>query len=115
MMWRGAAELHVCSAWPCRQHKTTNVCARTPDNTATDAVFHAPMFALNADANPNACEPSRTRSIADGKGSHVFGADTRAPKHTHTRARAHGRTSVQVCCAGPHRVIRSSMQAYAWM
>jgi hypothetical protein len=24
----------------------------------TDAVFHAPMFALNADANWNACEPT---------------------------------------------------------
>ena len=25
----GAAELHVCRAGPCRQHETTNVCART--------------------------------------------------------------------------------------
>jgi hypothetical protein len=29
----------------------------------TDAVFHAPMFALNADAEWNACEPSHPRSM----------------------------------------------------
>ncbi len=28
----------------------------------TAAVFHALMFALNADADANACEPKRTRS-----------------------------------------------------
>ncbi len=30
----------------------------------TDAVFHAPMFALNAHADWNACEPSHPRSTA---------------------------------------------------
>jgi hypothetical protein len=30
----------------------------TEDNVDTDAVFHAPMFALNADAERNACEPT---------------------------------------------------------
>jgi hypothetical protein len=31
-------------------------------NVLTDAVFHAPMFALNAFASRNACEPKHTRS-----------------------------------------------------
>ena len=36
----------------------------------TDAVFHAPMFALNADANkePNACAPKPHAVHADGQG-----------------------------------------------
>jgi hypothetical protein len=36
--------------------------AHTKANEMTDAVFHAPMFALNADADWNACEPSHPRS-----------------------------------------------------
>jgi hypothetical protein len=36
--------------------------AHTQNMFDTDAVFHAPMFALNADADANACEPNRTRS-----------------------------------------------------
>ncbi len=35
--------------------------AHTWYNVVTDAVFHAPMFALNADADMNACEPNHTR------------------------------------------------------
>ncbi len=31
--------------------------ALTEDNVVTRAVFHAPMFALNADAKKNVCEP----------------------------------------------------------
>jgi len=31
--------------------------AHTPSIVATRAVFHAPMFALNADADRNACAP----------------------------------------------------------
>jgi hypothetical protein len=42
----------------CRRPKAV----RTRHRLDTDAVFHAPMFALNADAEANACEPSRTRS-----------------------------------------------------
>ena len=34
----------------------------------TDAVFHAPMFALNADAEPNACAPKPHAVDADGQG-----------------------------------------------
>ncbi len=32
--------------------------AHTEDKSVTVAVFHAPMFALNADADMNACEPT---------------------------------------------------------
>ncbi len=34
----------------------------------TDAVFHAPMSALNADAELNACAPKPHTVHADGKG-----------------------------------------------
>jgi hypothetical protein len=36
--------------------------AHTEPNEVTDAMFHAPMSALNADADWNACKPSRRRS-----------------------------------------------------
>ena len=32
--------------------------AHTESNVVTEAVFHAPMFALKADVKRNACEPS---------------------------------------------------------
>jgi hypothetical protein len=38
--------------------------AHTEDNDVTEAVFHAPMFALKADAESNACEPRPRRSAA---------------------------------------------------
>jgi hypothetical protein len=40
---------------------------------ATDAVFHAPMFALNATAKSNACAPKLDAVHADGQGSHGLG------------------------------------------
>jgi hypothetical protein len=36
----------------------------------TDAVFQAPMSALNADAERNACAPKPHAVDADGQGSH---------------------------------------------
>ncbi len=42
----------------------------------TRAVFHAPMSALNADAERNACEPSRTRSTP-AEGARTFSARMR--------------------------------------
>jgi hypothetical protein len=42
--------------------------AHTPYNVVTDAVFHAPMFALNTDAWPNACAPKPHAVDADGQG-----------------------------------------------
>jgi hypothetical protein len=54
----------------------------------TRAVFHAPMFALNADAEWNACEPYHPRSTADGKRSHVSARMRGRPiAHAHARAR----------------------------
>ena len=41
--------------------------AHTPYNAVTRAVFHAPMFALNADAE-NACAPKPHAVNADGQG-----------------------------------------------
>jgi hypothetical protein len=38
--------------------------AHTKDKSIIRAVFHAPMFALKADAEANACEPRRRRWAA---------------------------------------------------
>jgi hypothetical protein len=38
--------------------------AHTKDKSVTEAVFHAPMSALNADAESNACETRTRRSAA---------------------------------------------------
>ena len=56
----------------------------------TAAVFHAPMFALNADAEKNACQPKPLAVDADGKRSHGA-AGLRGPPYSHApaRARAH--------------------------
>jgi hypothetical protein len=65
--------------------------AHTSDNVVTDAVFHAPMFALNASASLNACEPSHTQSTPTEGRSHVSAPMRGRPiAHAHTRAR--GRT-----------------------
>ncbi len=53
----------------------------------TEAVFHAPMSALNADANRNACEPRPPAVHADGKARACVGADAWAPNRTRTYAR----------------------------
>ncbi len=48
---------HVACRWPKAAH--------TEAMLNTDAVFHAPMFALNAEnepGEPNACKPNQTRS-----------------------------------------------------
>jgi hypothetical protein len=37
--------------------------AHTEDKSTTRAVFHAPMFALNADADVNACVPTTLGSL----------------------------------------------------
>jgi hypothetical protein len=42
--------------------------AHTDDNEVTRAVFHAPMFALNAYAELNACTPKPHAVHADGQG-----------------------------------------------
>ncbi len=78
--------------------------AHTAGMFDTDAVFHAPMLALNTDANANACAPKPHAVDADGKGSHGFGfrvlgrarstspptrAHTADPSQSHTGARTH--------------------------
>ncbi len=47
--------------------------AHTEANEPTRAVFHAPMLALNRDAERNACAPKPHAVHADGKGSHGLG------------------------------------------
>jgi hypothetical protein len=47
---------------PPRWRAAGRTAAHTEEKEVTDAVFHAPMFALNADAIWNACEPSHTKS-----------------------------------------------------
>jgi hypothetical protein len=53
----------------------------------TDAVFHAPMFALNVDAPENACEPNRTRSTPTESARKVRRRCAGDQTHTLMRAR----------------------------
>ncbi len=54
----------------------------------TAAVFHAPMFALNADAEKNACEPSHPRSTPTERARMSRRGCVGAQSHTRTRASA---------------------------
>ncbi len=78
--------------------------AYTEDNVVTAAVFHAPMFALNAFAELNACTPKPHAVDADVMGSDGLGlrvsgrarstsppmrAHTADPSPSHTGARIH--------------------------
>ncbi len=77
--------------------------AHTWDNEVIDAVFHAPMFALNADACENACAPTPHAVHSRREGARMCRRGcVRTRSQTRTRARtdtAHGR----VCAAGWHR------------
>jgi hypothetical protein len=75
--------------------------AHTQCNVVTDAVFHAPMFALNAHAVRNACEPSHPRSTPAGRRSHVSARMRGRPIAHHTRART-GAARGRACAAGAH-------------
>jgi hypothetical protein len=77
--------------------------AHTPDNVVTEAVFHAPMFALNVFADWNACKRNACAVHADGTRSHVS-APMRGPliANAQMRARTHAARG-PVCAAGPHR------------
>ncbi len=80
--------------------------AHTNSNEVTAAVFHAPMFALNAFADLNACAPSHPRSTPTERARMSRRGCVRAQSHTHTRAHtdaARGRV-----CGGPASAIRSS-------
>jgi hypothetical protein len=78
--------------------------AHTEPNEVTDAVFHAPMLALKADAELKACDPKPHTVHADGQGSHGLGvrvsgrarstspptrAHTADPSPSHNGARIH--------------------------
>ncbi len=65
--------------------------AHTKDKSVTRAVFHAPMFALKADAFSNACEPRTRRSAAAGSARTRWRGCGRAHAHTRARARMHKR------------------------
>ena len=57
--------------------------AHTEINNVTRAVFHAPMFALNAESN--ACEPNDTRSTPTEIARKVSKAYSHTHPHTVTR------------------------------
>jgi hypothetical protein len=67
--------------------------AHTLDKSVTEAVFHAPMFALNH-APLNVCAPINATLGGGVKSSHAS-ARMRARQRTHTsaRARAHARSA----------------------
>ena len=66
-------------------------------------MFHAPMFALNADAERNACAPSHPRSTPTGRRLHGS-AQIRVRPIAH--ARAHRRTRGRVCGAAVYVAVR---------
>ena len=77
--------------------------ARTWDNVVTDAVFHAPMSALNADnwpGKPNACEPNHMRSTPMESAHIAARIRVRPYPHAHMRAHTRGRTRVHVSHVG---------------
>ena len=52
------ARARVCNSCVCAGLCATAEATHTLDNVVTAAVFHAPIFALKADAEANACEPT---------------------------------------------------------
>ena len=70
----GRAASKTRRAHPSRWLATGRRAAHTLQISLTRAVFHAPMFALNAIASENACEPSRKRSTPTGR-ARTLGAD----------------------------------------
>jgi hypothetical protein len=82
--------------------------AHTKYNVVTEAVFHAPMFALKADAESNACAPSNATLGGGGKCSHAS-ARMRARQRAHTHERAHARAHAW---ARTWRMSASATRAY---
>ncbi len=66
----------------------------TEDKLDTDAVFHAPMSALKADAEWNACVPKPHAVHADGQGLARFRVSSfrPSPQHEPANACAHSRS-----------------------
>ena len=86
--------------------------AHTEDKAVTEAVFHAPMFALKVVAELNACEPIHATLGGGEKCSHAS-ARMRARPRTHTCARTHARLGAYVAHVrlGDTRVRRSTYRA----
>jgi hypothetical protein len=77
--------------------------AHTLDNVVTEAMFHAPMLALNAVAERNACEPINATLGGGVKSSHASARMRARPRtHTSARARAHARTAAPYCRPRAH-------------
>ncbi len=77
--------------------------AHTWDNVVTAAVFHAPMFALKADAELNACAPKPHAVDADGQGLARFRVSGFGPSPQHEPANA---------CAQPIHPHRTLVNTY---
>jgi hypothetical protein len=100
-MLNRSARMRGRYALPALARRRAGKAAHTWFNVVTRAVFHAPMFALNALAE-NACEPSHPRSTPTEGARMCRRGCVGAQSHTHTRARAWTQ-HVRVCAAGPHR------------
>ncbi len=97
----GSANTHTrTSAVPPRTTATPHRSAAGPEavhthcNVVTRTVFHAPMFALNADAASNACEPNHTRSTPTETARTFRRGYVCAQTHADACARAHTRSCV---------------------
>ncbi len=87
----------VCAAPPKAAH--------TAYNDVTRAVFHASMFALNADANWNACEPNHTWSMPT-KSARITGARTHLRGSERARVRrTRAGPSAHACAEHTHILV----------
>jgi hypothetical protein len=76
----------------------------------TDAVFHAPMLALNADADRNTCAPRPHAVHADGQGLARFRVKglRPSPQHETANACAHSRSITHHTLVHAHTTLADS-------
>ena len=91
------AQLYLTRGRPRGRAARAEKAAHTEDNEVTAAVFHAPMFALNAFAYWNTCAPSHPRSTPTGRRSHVS-ARMHGRPNSHARGGAHTGAHVGRVC-----------------
>ncbi len=73
------------SCTPCLMQSASGTPSNAEETLVTLSTFHAAMFALNADAYANACEPNHTRSTPmESSSSQIHVGCTHAGIHTHT-------------------------------
>ena len=91
-------------------HAAGSGAAHTWFNVVTRAVFHAPMFALNADAEPNACAPKPHAVDADGQGlARCRGSGSRpSPQHEPADSCAHSRSITHRTLVHAHTTLADS-------